>query len=293
MRHTAEGAGRPADRLRAPDRAVLAPFPAVDTLICADLDGTLVPPSPPTPDMARHTADLRELCGRLPAHPRLALVCVTGRRALNAREILASPLWVAGVHGAESLAPYAYEALPHPRSVPHLPAVRRVARLIRELALCPPEMHIEDKEVVLAVHHARLPAERAASRLSRLASLGRASGMEVVAGRGWTEIRPPGSPHKGDAVVEMVRRWRPRRLVVAGDDHGDLAMFEAADRLVEEGSIDRATCVAVRGPGADPECLRRAQVVLEGPDACRTWFRGLARSLATGGGARVDVPARH
>ncbi|NJQ00272.1 trehalose-phosphatase [Streptomyces zingiberis] len=276
MNHAVGDGGRPGDGNRISGHAVVTPFSAVDTLILTDLDGTLIPAYTSSPEMARHTADLRELCRRLLSLPRLALVCVTGRRALNAREILASPLWIAGVHGAELLAPYCGEPLPHPRSLPHLPTVRRMARTIRELRLCPPEMHVEDKGVVLALHHPRAPADRAANRLSRLISLASASGLDVVAGRGWTELRPPSSPHKGDAVTEMVRRWRPRRVVVAGDDHGDVAMFEAAGRMAKEGLVEQAICVAVSSRGADPESLRRAHVILEGPAACRAWIRSCA-----------------
>ncbi|AZQ32380.1 hypothetical protein EJ357_02050 [Streptomyces cyaneochromogenes] len=284
MSQTAHDVGRPAQELRASGGRPVAPFPAAQTLILTDLDGTLLPANAPSSDMARHQADLHDLCRLLLAQPHCAVVCVTGRRALNARDILAAPLWIAGVHGAELLAPYAGAPLPHPRMSRPLPEVRRLARDILELDLCPAEMHVEDKGVVLAVHHPHLPADRAAVPLARLISLARASGLVVVAGRGWTEIRPPCPPHKGDVVVEMVRRWRPRRVIVAGDDHSDVAMFDAAGRLREAGLVEQAICVAVSTPGAAPECIRRAHVVLEGPAECRAWFRG--------GAHRFTAPTR-
>jgi trehalose-phosphatase len=212
------------------------------------------------------------------ALPGVALACATGRRALDARKVLGAPIWVAGVHGAEILAPYARRPTPYPGPPKQLPVIRRFARSVADLNLCPSGMHTEDKEVALAFHHLSFSAQEAERQLVIPVRLARDSGLHVVRGRGWTEVRHPHLPHKGDIVAELVRRWRPRRLVVAGDDHGDLAMFGSAQQLTNEGLIEHHICVAVQGMGTPAECGRNADVILDGPLACRTWLRDHAIS---------------
>lgn len=258
----------------APSREVgLAPMRPTSTLVVTDIDGTLLPAAESAAAWDAHRADLRDLCGELLAHPAATLVFVTGRRALNARDVVGVSAWIAGVHGAELLAPYARRPVPYPARSAHAHLVRRFAGVISGLGLCPEGMHLEDKGVILAVHHPRIRSRRAARRLAALTSIATAYGLTTVTGRGWTEYRAPALPDKGDVVPELVRRWRPRRLVVAGDDRSDLAAFEAAVRLTNDKAIEGHTRIAVRSPGAPADCQRSADLVMDGPAAYRDWLR--------------------
>jgi hypothetical protein len=65
-------------------------------------------------------------------------------------------------------------------------------------------------------------------------------------------------------------------LAVAGDDHGDAMMFDAAHELVARGAVADAHTAFVAGPGADLELGGRADLVLESPRQCRAWLLALA-----------------
>ena len=56
--------------------------------------------------------------------------------------------------------------------------------------------------------------------------------------------------------------------MLAGDDHGDLAAFDALDELIALGEIDDAVRVGVHSDEAPPELLAaRADIVVDGPEA--------------------------
>jgi trehalose 6-phosphate phosphatase len=145
---------------------------------------------------------------------------------------------------------------------------------------------VEDKEVILAVHHPGTSTRLARTRLAPAVTVARGHGLRVVDGRGWTEFRVPSCPDKGTAVAALVRRWRPRLLVVAGDDLGDVAMFETADRLRRHGHVERCVRLAVRGPGALAARGHGCDLVLDDPAACRAWLLGQALSATCGPGQR-------
>jgi trehalose-6-phosphatase len=61
----------------------------------------------------------------------------------------------------------------------------------------------------------------------------------------------------------------------AGDDTTDLDAFRALRRLVQEGELESAVCVAVSSDEAPPELAREADVNVDGTGA----VRGLLEAL--------------
>ncbi|MFG2041328.1 trehalose-phosphatase [Dactylosporangium sp. NPDC048998] len=244
-------------------------------LVAADLDGTLVPASPHLPGWRDERDELPGFCARLTGTAGVTFACVTGRRALSARRVLGAATIVVGLHGAEVLRPEDDEPVRHPVPPAVAAGLRTLAAhaeaLVARLNERPdgPGLTVEDKGLILTVHHVAVPAASAARMLAPLAGRAAAAGLVVVPGRGWTEVRPPGLPDKGDAVLDLVRRHRPAVLAVAGDDRGDAAMFRAAGRAMAEGMVSRVHRIHVRGPGAEQSNEDLADVVLDSPRECR------------------------
>jgi trehalose-phosphatase len=256
-----------------------------ELLIVADLDGTLIAAHRNAPGWEHDVRLLPGFCRRIRALPGVEMACVTGRRAASARRVLAEPMWVIGVHGAETLEPGSDTLLRYELDPAHAAALATLAARLRER--CPRGMRLEDKEVVVAVHHPGISTAEATAVLEPLLDWAESRGLHRVAGRGWIEVRPPGLPDKGTALVALVDAIRPRVLAVAGDDHGDAMMFDAAHELVARGAVADAHTAFVAGPGADLELGGRADVVLEGPRQCRAWLLALAEGRLSA----EDLPA--
>ncbi|MFK3979393.1 trehalose-phosphatase [Micromonospora sp. NPDC050397] len=268
--------------------AALLRYPPVDLLIAADLDGTLVPATSAAPDWQTERELLPGFCRRIATARAVTFVCVTGRRAQSARRVLGASTWVVGLHGAETLTPHSRVPVRHPVPVA---AHRALAALAADLRRsCPAHMHVEDKQLMLTIHHPGDPPDAAAQALAAVTARARDAGLEEIRGRGWTEFRPPSLPDKGDAVRDLVRRFRPRRLAVVGDDHGDGPMLRAARALARRGRLALAGCAHVRTPGAHPDTERLADVVLDSPAACRAWLLDLATATDPPDQRRLDPP---
>ena len=62
-----------------------------------------------------------------------------------------------------------------------------------------------------------------------------------------------------------------------GDDHGDLAAFDALDAMDEAGHA--GVRVAVRSDEADAELLRRADIVVDGPEGALALLSEILRRV--------------
>jgi len=65
----------------------------------------------------------------------------------------------------------------------------------------------------------------------------------------------------------------------AGEDAGDLAAFDALDRLEGDGSLSAAVRVAVRSDEAPADLVARADVVVDGPAGLAELLADLGESL--------------
>jgi trehalose 6-phosphate phosphatase len=141
-----------------------------------------------------------------------------------------------------------------------------------------PDLYIERKgRLAVTVHWRRTPgrgedvvrwAEATAARL----------GLARYPTKMAVELRPPVAVDKGTALEALVGTRRV--AVFAGDDHGDLAAFDALDRVAGRGV--HAVRVGVHSSEAPAELLARSDVVVEGPAGTAALFDGLAARLTAG-----------
>jgi trehalose 6-phosphate phosphatase len=259
------------DALRGdPSRAVLG----------FDFDGTLAP-------IVADPAAARAHPGAAPALARLAprvaaLVIVTGRPAAVAVELGG----FAGIDGLVVLGQYGRERwesgeLTAPEPPPGVAEARAKLPGVLAASGAPAEVYVEDKGLALAVHTRRCAEPQVAlDRLrSIVAALAERTGLVVEPGRFVLELRPPGMD-KGQALRAFVDERvpagsRPSAVLFAGDDLGDLAAFDAIDRLRAEGVPGVKLC---SGSAEVTAIAERADLVVDGPAGVVEFLDGLLRS---------------
>src|SRR5690606_19014647 len=138
---------------------------------------------------------------------------------------------------------------------------------------------IEDKKHALAVHTRRTADPEAALELLRapLADLAKRAELAVEPGRMVIELRPPGVD-KGAALTDLVTRLGAEAVLYAGDDLGDLAAYDAVERLREQGVAGFKLC---SGSAEVTELARRADAVVPGPEGAVAFLEEL---VAAAGG---------
>ena len=245
-----------------------------------DIDGTLaaIVPDPEDAAVPEGTRDvLRALAGRY------ALVaCVTGRRALEARRIVGvDELSYSGNHGLELLHPGVAQ--------PELdPTVARDARRARDFVLgldadevSAAGLRLESKGPIQALHWRGVADELAAEDAARrVASLAESAGLIPHWGRKVLEIRPVEGIDKGTAVERLLAQGGLRSALFGGDDRGDIAAFEALDRLVETDALAAAVRIGVASDEGPRDLAKQADAVVDGPDG----FLDVLMALAEGAG---------
>lgn len=125
----------------------------------------------------------------------------------------------------------------------------------------PAAMHVESKELSLTLHYRRHPdlADEVAALADRLAS---ASGLRVHPAKMSVELHPPIDEDKGTALDRLAADLTGP-VTFLGDDVGDLAAFDALDRLAAAGRP--VLRVVARSTETDPGLAARADVVVDGP----------------------------
>lgn len=264
---TTESGRTALDRIRdAPERALLA----------FDFDGTLAPIVPDPRDSRAHP-------GAVPALSALArrvraVAVVTGRPAAVAVEyggLDAVPgITVLGQYGRER---WEDGRLTVPDPPPGVSTVREaLPGLLKQLG-APDGTWIEDKHHALAVHTRRTADPEAALDLLRapLAELAEQTGLAVEPGRMVIELRPPGVD-KGAALTGLVAETGAQAVLYAGDDLGDLAAYDAVERLREQGVAGFKLC---SGSTEVTELARRADLVVAGPSGVVAFLEELVAAL--------------
>ncbi|HTL11783.1 MAG TPA: trehalose-phosphatase, partial [Bdellovibrionota bacterium] len=178
-------------------------------LYAFDFDGTLSGVVA-RPDEAKMRATTRELLGVLAR--RVPVAIVSGRAVADLRQhVMGIPARLIGNHGLEGigLGPEA------------LRAARRVCKdWVRELKdpIFGPRVGIEleDKTYTLSVHYRNCPDRRAA----KLSILQAASSLQpqprILPGKCVVNLLPPGAPHKGVALVELMLEYDLHRAFYVG-----------------------------------------------------------------------------
>ena len=219
--------------------------------ILLDVDGTLSPIAA-RPELARLETGTGAVLSRLVARYRV-VAAVSGRT----QEQLERLVDVRGVRlvGSYGLAP---------GSVP--------ADLISSVLAAADQVEgawMETKGATIAVHYRGTPDSLAAGRAlaQRMTALAAPAKMTVLEGKHVVELVPSGFPLKEGAVERIIEGDGLRAALYAGDDIADLLAFEALDRALEDGRLERAVKVAVRGDGSPEDLMAAADIVVDGPEA--------------------------
>ena len=254
------------------------------TLLATDFDGTLAPIVDDPAEAAVH-ADAVRVLGAL-ARRFAGVAIVTGRPVADVLR-LGSFEGAAGLGALRVLGQYGVEQwdartgeLVAPEPHPGVAQARRaLPDLLQRLALG--EAHLEDKGRALGVHVRRLADPDAALETLRapVAALADEHGLVVEPGKQVLELRAPGVD-KGAAVDLLLADDDvgavADTVIYAGDDLGDLAAYDAVDRLRSEGGAGVLVCVT--GDARTP-LEQRADVLVDGPQGFLDWLVDLEAAL--------------
>lgn len=219
--------------------------------ILLDVDGTLSPIAE-RPELARLEAGTGAVLSRLVARYRV-VAAVSGRT----QEQLERLVDVEGVRlvGSYGLAP---GSIPSDLISAVLSAADQVEGAWMEM-----------KGATIAVHYRATTDSVSAGRAleRQMAALAAPANMTVLQGKHVVELVPRGFPLKEGAVERIIDGDGLRAALYAGDDIADLLAFEALDRALGDGRLERAVKVAVRGPEAPVDLVAAADIVVDGPEA--------------------------
>ncbi len=241
-----------------------------------DFDGSLSP-IVDDPDLAVPLPAARDALAALVGQVGLVAV-VSGRPVGFLRDVL-------GIDGVTYVGQYglqryvAGQVLTDPRVEPFLALVEATARAAdRELA----GLRVERKDGVAVVIHWRQRPDLAERARAWVAEAAASTGLELHPAKMAAELRPPVPVDKGDVVEQLCDGFTVAAF--AGDDVGDLAAFDALDRLVGAERLSYAARIGVHSPEEPAELAARADVVVDGPV-------GLAALLAVLHTAITSAPA--
>lgn len=254
------------------------------TLLVSDFDGTLAPIVPNPEDSRLDPRSGEAFAGLARRVGKVAMV--TGREAEVARRLGGfeqlegfESLVLLGQYGLEE-----WDASTGEVRVPEAP--QSVREALAELAdlLADPRLpdfcagaHLEDKGRAIGVHTRRAadPAACLSWLQAPLAEVANRHGLVLEPGRNVVELRSS-SVNKGDAIRTLVERFRPRVVVMMGDDLGDLAAFEAVESLSAQGIVGIRV---VAGSAEQPVVARQADVLCGGPEGVASWMEDLLAAL--------------
>jgi trehalose 6-phosphate phosphatase len=208
------------------------------------------------------------------------VACVSGRRAADARRIVAiGSLVYVGNHGGEVLRPGATEPEMEPESAAWARRVQDFAGRAWEEARRV-RVRIEDKAVIAAFHWRGTPDEDAAHEVVRaLADRAEREGFATHWGRKVLEVRPPVRLDKGAGVVSLLEGAGLAAALYAGDDATDLDAFRGLGELVDSGDLEYAVRVGVRSEEGPSEIAEEADVVVDGPAGVRSMLEALLEDV--------------
>jgi trehalose 6-phosphate phosphatase len=269
----AEAAGTPGFTVRAgtPGGAALAALITApeNALVALDYDGTLsqivtrpmdAVPAPGAVDALRTLAGRVGTVAIITGRPVDALLELTGLPTGEGDESLEN-LTILGQYGLQRWEGATGKTV-SPEPLPGVAAVR--ARLPEVLRDAPPGVTVEDKVQALVVHVRRAADPDAAlgALAPALRQLAADHGLEAAPGKKVLELRPP-HHDKGRALRALVDERSARSVLMAGDDLGDLAAFDAVEALRGDGVAGLTVCSD--GPEVPPALRERADLVVDGP----------------------------
>ena len=191
------------------------------TLFAFDYDGTLskITPQPQAAFLSAKTSYLLEKL-----YHRAPIAILSGRSVLDLKSRLPfHPNYLIGNHGVEGLS-YQASFLHH--------AQQTCSNWIQNLlssTIWEPGFELEDKTYSLAIHYRRAAhIKRAKEKLFQLAHT-LSPAPRVIPGKFVINLLPPGAPHKGLALEELISQCGADYAIYIGDDDTDEDVFSFPD----------------------------------------------------------------
>jgi trehalose 6-phosphate phosphatase len=241
------------------------------TLVVLDVDGT-VSAIAHSPDAARVERTIRETLDLLAR--RLPLWFVSGRDPDVARRMV-------GVQGAGYIGGHGFEVLDAQGLRPGVQVQEfrhEAQRLSAAVGADVPEAvpYIERKRWGVTFHYRELEEDTGArERLARSIEQHLTPLLRLQEAKMAFEVVPAVEHDKGTALEWLIDTVRPRRVLVAGDDVTDLALFGALRHRRDEGGIDGLIVAVTQAGETAREVIEAADVTVEG-----VWsFHDLLREL--------------
>ncbi len=195
---------------------ILESLTFTQSLFAFDFDGTLskIVRVPSHATMSNTTAALlRELSELVP------VAIISGRSIEDLRQRLPfEPPYLIGNHGLEGLGD----------NLSSLKSARKTCQSWKEsLAQVRfvPGVEVEDKTYSLAIHYRRSRNKKKAKAQIRDAVAALSPTPRVIAGKSVVNLMPEGAPHKGMALMELMKRSGTRNAFYIGDDDTDEDVF--------------------------------------------------------------------
>jgi trehalose 6-phosphate phosphatase len=184
------------------------------TLYCFDFDGTLskIVRSPSDATISSRTTDLlRKLSELVP----VAVISGRSMRDLTSR-LGFKPQYIVGNHGIEGLGK---------NGAALVQAAKICSAWKEQLQGLNSGTELEDKTYSLALHYRRsrnkaLSRESIANAITDLSPT-----PHVIRGKSVVNLLPPDAPHKGIAVLELLRKSEMKHVFYIGDDDTDEDVF--------------------------------------------------------------------
>lgn len=202
--------------LLARNASVLSKFVHPRSLFVFDFDGTLAE-IVKRPAVAKFSPSMREIILRLSKTHRCAVV--TGRSLASIQPKVAGIPFIAtvGNHGME------WEGSRRTH-IKERKTVAGWASFLEEALRSVQGVEIENKIYTLSVHY-RSATDPAYTRGAIRRALRKLSTHRCVAGKEVFNIVPPGMPHKGDALLALMKKFRATHAIFFGDDVTDEDAF--------------------------------------------------------------------
>ncbi len=228
------------------------------TLLVLDIDGTISEIAP-TPEEAVVTPRMRGLLLRLAGV--YAVAFVSGRDAEVALRMVGVPgaIYV-GSHGLETLDREGVRS-----ALDREGFVREAQGMAEAVRGDVPEVgpHVETKRWGVGFHYRQIDEPALVERLLESIERHLSPGLRVRYGKKVAEVVPDVAGDKGTAVMDLIERLGPRRVLALGDDRTDVATF----RALEEGRARGWAWLRVAVLGSDeppPELLASADCRVRG-----------------------------
>jgi trehalose 6-phosphate phosphatase len=246
-----------------------------ESAVLLDVDGVLAP-------IVQHPDD-----AHMPETTRRPLIevakrygvvaCVSGRRAADARRIVAlGSIAYLGSHGSEVLHPGATQPVLDRELQAWSHRVQTFARENFSEELRRLRVRLEDKEAIGALHWRGVPDEEGAeAAVKAVAERAEQAGFVPHWGRKVLEIRPPVRIDKGAGIVSLLRDRDLAGAVYVGDDMTDVDAFRGLTELVERGRLGHAVRIGVRSDEGPRVLADEADAMVDGTDGVRELLQSL------------------